>query len=274
MLSESIMNLLHRVAKNEGFSDYQIDTQTGSSHGDNYVGIMTAVTIAGTKPVNGQNQYEKLQLFCKTSPLDENRKKILKSNLVFDREIYVYSQVLPALMAFQKSRGLGEIDSFSSFPKVFACEANEKNGNYILIMEDMRAKNYEMWPKEKVISLDHELHIMREFGKLHGISFAMKNQQPDEFYKFKQLKDIFVDVVFHGLFRSFALKSIERAENTLKNPKHKEFMHMLRSDCINKITNYLSGPCNTDFGIIRHGDCWTNNFLFRYSDKNVCSNSQ
>ncbi|XP_031627278.1 uncharacterized protein LOC116343395 [Contarinia nasturtii] len=268
MLSEALKNTLHRVAKDEGFGEYEIETKIGSSHGDNYVGILIAVTISGTKNVNNQSKYEELSLICKTPPVDENRRKILKSNLVFDREIYVYSKLLPAFTSFQQNQGLSEADSFLSFPKVYACEANEKDGNYILIMEDMRSKNYEMWPKEKEISLDHELRIMTELGKFNGVAFAMKTQRPDQFAEFNQMNDLFVDVVSRGLFRSLVLKSIERAANALKNPKYKQFMNNIRSNCEQKLEYYLSGTCNKDFTVIGHSDCWSNNFLFQYFDKN------
>lgn len=42
-------NFLNEIAKNEIFSAYEIETKVGSNHGDNFVGIIIAVTITGTK---------------------------------------------------------------------------------------------------------------------------------------------------------------------------------------------------------------------------------
>lgn len=264
MLPESLLKLLHQVARAEGFRDYEIETKTGSNHGDNFVAVMTSITLLGTKELNGT--CEELHLICKTQPADGARKRMFKSDLVFDREIYTYSKLLPAFVRFQQEQRLSEIESFLSFPKVYAYEANEQNGNYVLIMEDMRHKKYEMWPKEKVIDLEHELHVLGELGKYHGVSIALKDQRPDEFSKFKKLKDLFVEVVVNGLFGPFVQKSIKRAADALENPEYRKYMHNLRKNYTSKVKNYLSSE---EYGVIGHGDCWNNNFLFQHSNDDV-----
>lgn len=269
MLSESLTKLLHQVAKNEGFSDYEIKTKTGSNHGDNFVGVMTAVTLSGKRGLNGHGTRQELHLICKTPPVDEARQKLLKSDLVFDREISTYTKLLPAFVRFQQQEhGLSEADAFLSFPKVYASEA--KHGSYILIMEDMKFKRYEMWPRDKVIALEHELKVMKELAKFHAISFALKDQRPQQFDEFKRMnKDVFVDVTVRGLFGSYMEKSVERAADALENPKHKEYMLNLRNNYASKVTHYLSEEVSKEFGVIGHGDCWNNNFLFQYSDDDV-----
>lgn len=263
----SLKRLLDQVAKNEGFSDYEVKTNNGSNHGDNYVGIMTSITISGTKGLNAAR--EELHLICKTSPEDDSRKKLLKSNLVFNREIFAYTKLLPAFARFQQEQGLSEAESFLSYPKVYASEANEKIDNYVLIMEDMRHKNYEMWPREKVIDLGHELCVMSELGKFHGVSFALKDQRPAEFEEFKKLNDLFIEAFVNGLFGPYIKKSIERAANALENPEYKKYMLNLRKNYTTKVTDYLSESFCKEFGVIGHGDCWNNNFLFQYSDDDV-----
>lgn len=268
MSCASTVNLLHQLAKNEGFSDFEIKTKTGSNHGDNYVGIITAITISGTKSLNGHTKHEELELICKTPPIDKIRKKKLKSDVVFAREICIYTKLLPAYIDFQRQQGLTKADSFLSFPKLYASEVNQNDGIYILIMENMKSKNFKMWPKERIISLDHQLCIMTELGKFHGISFAMEDQRPNEFNEFKQLKDIFVDVVFNGLFQSFAMKSFERAANAMKCPKYKQYMQHLLENYADKIKKYFSMPFKK-FGVVGHGDCWSNNILFQYRNDDV-----
>lgn len=269
MLTDYITQLLHKIAKNEGLVDYKIDTKSGSNHGDNFLGIMTAVTITGTKGQNGQTKSQDLHLICKCPPMNENRKKNFKSNLVFDREIFVYSKLLPAFVRFQREKGLSESESFLSFPKVYACETNKENDSYVLIMDDLRPKNYEMWPKEKIAPLDHQLYLMRELGKFHGISFAMKDQRPNEFDEYKQLKDTFSEIALHGRLKSFMNRSIDRAADVLKNPVHKKMMQNFRNTYIDNVDEILNGESSKEFAIVGHGDCWNNNFLFQYADDNV-----
>lgn len=269
MLPEHITNRLHKIAKSEGFSDYKIETKAGSNHGDNFLGVMTSVTLTGTRGLNGKSRAEELHLIIKLPPSNETRQKNFKTDLVFDREVYMYSKVLPAFVRFQQEKGLSEADSFLSFPKVYSCEEDFENNTYILIMEDLRPKNYQMWPKEKTVPLNHELLVMKELGKLHGISFAMKDQRPNEFDEFKGIKDTLSELVLHGKMRSFMNKSIERAANVLKNPEHKKLMLNFRKTYVETIDDFLAGPLSKEFGVINHGDCWNNNFLYQYSDDNV-----
>lgn len=173
MLCEFITASVEKVAQNEGFSDYKIETTAGSKPGDNFLGVMTAITISGMRMVNGTAKADALYLICKSPPLSEIRQKNWKSKIVFDREVFVYTKLLPAFDRFQREKGLNAIDSFHAYPKVYACDVNTTNDTHILIMEDLTMKNFKMWPKHELITLDHELLVLRELAKYHAISFAM-----------------------------------------------------------------------------------------------------
>lgn len=257
---------VHNIAESEEFKEYTIETNAGSNHGDNLVAIMTAITVSGTKN-NGIT--EKLHLLCKETPTNETRRRHFNSELIFTREIYVYTKILPAFVRFQKEKGLSDIDSFLMFPKVYACEANQDDGIYLLIMEDLKWKNYKMWPKDKQIPLDHAKSIMRDLGKFHAISFAMKDQRPNEFEEFTRLPDTFTPIVLTGKMRKFNNKSIERAANVLKNPQHKQIMHDFLQTFEKTINEFLCGESRKEFGVIGHGDCWNNNCMFNYYDDQV-----
>lgn len=124
--------------------------------------------MCGRRAVNGKS--ETLHLLCKAPPSNESRRENFKSGLVFARETYIYSKLLPAFVKFQQEKGLNDNESFLSFPKVYACISDEENDKYLLVMEDLRSKNYQMWPKNKTIAYDHAEKIMKELGKFHAVS--------------------------------------------------------------------------------------------------------
>lgn len=264
MQCEFITTGVKKVAKNAGFIDFTIETTAGSQHGDNFLSVMTAITVSGMRMVDGTTRADKLYLICKAPPLSEIRKKNWKSKMVFDREIYIYTKLLPAFDRFQRERGLSEADSFLAYPKVYACEMNEINDMYILIMEDLTMRNFKMWPKNVLITLDHQLMVLRELGKYHAISFAMNDQRPNEFAEFKQLTDVTFDIIINGSLKNHFDKIIERAANEMQNPKHAEIFDKFRKTYTKSMENLLLGEIGTEFAVIRHGDCWNNNFLFKY----------
>lgn len=269
MLPEYVSNCVHRVAKNEGFTDYKIETKAGSEHGDNFLGIMTAITLKGSRGKNGQARSEELHLLCKAPPKNVIRQKNFSSALVFSREIYIYSKLLPAFVRFQQEKNLSAADSFLSFPKVYACEKDEKKQTYILIMEDLRPKNYEMWPKDQTIDIEHELIVMKELGKYHAVSFAMKDQRPQEFDEFKALSDFFVNIFVKTAIKSFIVTLIDRCIDVLEQPQHRKIMQNFRNTFLERAEKLKSQPYCDEFGIIIHGDCWNNNFLFQHGNDDV-----
>lgn len=269
MLCEFITTNIEKVAKNEGFIDCKIETTAGSKPGDNFLGVLTAITVSGMRMINGVAKSDALYLICKAPPLSEIRKKNWKSKMVFDREIYIYTKLLPAFVRFQREKGLSETDLFSAYPKVYACEVNDANDMYILIMEDLTVKNFKMWPKNELITLDHELLVLRELAKYHAISFAMKDQRPNEFAEFTKLTDITYDVIINGSLKNHFDKIIERAANEMENSKHSEILHKFRKSYTKSMENLLLGEISTEFAVIRHGDCWNNNFLFKYGGDQV-----
>lgn len=269
MLPDYLVKLIEEIAKNEQFTEFKIESKAGSSHGDNFLGIMTAVTLSGTRNKNGTIQADELHLLCKSPPTNAIRQKNFETAAVFEREIYIYSKLLPAFERFQREKGLSMADSFVSYPKVFACEADKATGTYILIMEDVRPKNFEMYPREQPIDLDHQLFVMRELGKFHAVSFAMKDQRPDEFNEFKQVKDLLVGTLFKTTIKSFVKKTIERAINALERPEHKQIMQHFLKTYIQRIDHIKNDEHCDEFGVITHGDCWINNFLFQYSNDAV-----
>lgn len=269
MLSDFITSCVEKVAKSEGFIDYTVGTTAGSKHGDNFLGVMTAITVSGMRSIDGGIKADALHLMCKAPPTSHIRKKNWKSKCIFEREIYVYTKLLPAFVRFQREKGLNEADSFLSFPKVYACEVNAANNLYVLIMEDLTVKNFKMWPKHEMITLDHELLVLRELAKFHAISFAMQDQQPQQFVEFKQLTDVIFDVIINGSLKCHFDKTVERAAMAMEKPKTRKIMEHFSKSYTKSMENLLLGDISTEFAVIRHADPWNNNFLFSYDDDQV-----
>lgn len=270
MLVDCIRKLLDEIAKDDGFIDYTINFKNGSNADDNLMGTLTAITITGKKQSNEQ---DKLHLICKIPPLNKIRRTVFKMNLQFGSELYAYSNILPAFMKFQEGKGLSECDSFLSFPKMYVSEYNAECDTHILILEDLRPKGFQMWPKIQIMPIDHELLIMRELGKLHAISFAMKDQQPKLFQKLvSKTTDNFLEVSVRGKFRLFFEKSLEKTVNAVKNPKHKQIIQDLHKTYVETMEELMNEQSVTEFAVLNHGDCCNNNFLFQYNDDQVSFN--
>lgn len=269
MLSDYIVKLLNEVAVQEGFIDYKLDLDAGSKHGDNFIGVMIAVKLIGTKEINGETMSVTKHLICKLPPSDPMRRRLYQPILAFEREVEVYSTLLPMFVQFQKEKGLTPEESFISFPHARVAVSDMENDNHILIMDDLRQQNFRMFPKERRTNIEHATLVMKEMAKFHAISFALKDQRPKQFEQLKQ-GDVYIEMVKRGKLKVIIDESLDRAYRMINNDKHKQVLDDLRKNYFEIFQDCGSDELLDGSGVITHGDCWNNNFLFKYS-KTVCS---
>lgn len=135
-------------------------------------------------------------------------------------------------------------------------------------MENLRPKNFKMLTKEEKLTIDHILLTMKGLGKMHAVSFAMKDQRPEEFSEFKKYKDLYAKLMLTSL-KPLSKSSIDRATAVLENPKHKQIMHRFRETFHQRIERIKDDLHCDEFGVIIHGDCWSNNIMYQQSNDDV-----
>lgn len=257
--------LLKKIAASEGFTKYTTNVKSGSNHGDNFMGVLTTVQLRGIRIKNGKPIDDELNLLFKFgSPVAERRKEFQTDDLFF-REMFAYEKLLPAFAKFQRDKGISDSDGFFSYPKFYASVFDEENGNFLIVMDDLRPHKYAMWPKKQPVPLDHVKLVIQEIAKYHGVSIAMKHQRPVQFKEFENLSDLFNNMVrnassmFHAGY-DMALTAVTDVEHIKILQDVKENLLQRVLECVHK--NRI-GP----FGVIGHGDCWNNNQLFKYENE-------
>lgn len=262
-LPEYITNLLDGIAVKEGFSNYRFETESGSEHGENFLGQMTAIKLIGDRVKCG----ETLNLMCKIAPQNKQQRDAFSVLRAFEREVFLYTRVLPMFVEFQREKGLVADESFLSFPKVYATVADKKNDRYALIMEDLRANNFAMLHGRDSVTLEHEKLIMMQLGRFHGISYALKDQRPEIYAEFKAIDDVVIHMMENGQASIMFRHSIERAIEFSENENHRKVLENLLENYSEIYKSSFSKKFTEKWGIINHGDCWINNFLFEHDEK-------
>lgn len=269
-LPDYALDLINDVAKSEGFTDYTTELKPGSNHGDNFLGIMTSVTICGQRNNNDSTvSLEKLHLLCKLAPSNPIRRQEFRSVDVFRREAIMYNKILPQFKAFQAEKGLSDNDGFNSYPKCYAAIVDEEKDQFIVIMEDIRPKGFAMWPKRKTVLSEHSYAVVEQLAKFHAISFALKDQRPDDYAELKKLHDILSVFFYSGHMEAAFEKNLERTIKSLADADHIRVMNGVRGN-LKKFFNDCHGDdvCEP-FGVLGHGDCHNNNILYRHQE-GVC----
>lgn len=225
--------------------------------------ILTAVISGKQKPKDDLEIDAKLNLLCKIAAANAQQCKESMADLLFKRESYFYNTVAPAFMHFQQEKGLPEKDQFKAFPQCYEAVCDQEKEVFTIVMEDLRPKGFTMLPMQKPIPPAHCRLFMRELAKFHAISFAMKDQQPEEFEEFKKLDDLLSALNSTPDSINSFRNSYNRAIEALESEEHKNIMRDVETRTPEYFESCLGRNAAEAFGVVSHGDTWNNNILYR-----------
>ena len=272
-LPDYVINLVNEAAGKEGFSEFTITPAAGANHGDGFQSFMIRIDVNGKQKQNGVlKENVKLSMICKMPPLNEIRRKEFNSGIVFEREIYIYENILPIFSKFQREKGLSTEEGFHNYPKCYGTYSNAEKCDYAILMDDLRQQQYQMFDKLKTLTISHAKLSMEAWAKLHAITFALREQNPEIFCKLKAVKaDGFKQMLEHPSSLTFFENSFIKAISTLDAGETEliKKMEKLRDNFVEEFLRCVSIEEDDPFGVICHGDSWNNNILFLYDENNT-----
>lgn len=264
LLPASVAAHLNEVAQKEGLTDISFEARQGSNHGDNFLGEIISVTLKGMRTICGIKVVDKLDLVCKISPSNTERRIFFETDAIFAREAFVYNELLPTFVEFQRQKGLSAKESFLSFPKCHLAIIDTENAEHIIIMDDIKVKGFSMWPKSEASRLDHCRLVIDALAKLHAVSFALKDQRPEVFQKFKLLNDL-QRSIFNKSVKMFR-EVYDAVLRLLHDGNQKMIIEDFKENILLYFNNCISEDTYDRCSVVTHGDCWTNNVLFKYNN--------
>lgn len=265
VLSDSVVKLIDEIAVKEKILNHKLETDAGSNHGDGFIGQMFAVKLVGTKETGGNMENVTYNLLCKVPPSSSTRCEFYQTSFAFEREIEMYTKVLPMFADYQEGKGLQPSDRFDSYPKVHAAFYGEETEHQVLIMDDLRPQNFQMFTRQQSTNIEHATLVLTELAKYHAISFALKDQRPKLFDQLKRT-DVYLEMLQESKVCAVIDEALDRCYGMLKNERYKQILADLRANYMHFIEKSSREEEIGDCGVIIHGDCWNNNFLFRYNE--------
>ncbi|XP_022921255.2 uncharacterized protein [Onthophagus taurus] len=258
-LSEKVKSHITTFLEENGQKNIKINIEPGSNIGDNFMGFIGKLTITTS---DDKNQPKQFNWIIKTAPNLEMHQAGLNISSSYLRESYIYTDVLPTLHRFQIEKGVA--NPFCEHPK-FVLSYLE-NFHESIVMENIKLKGYVMKCRQDPLDLNHVKLAMKTYAKLHAVSFALKDQKPDVF---KKLAENTVDIVKIAIsnegVRQIQAMGLQFAFSVL-DPKtdgnvliaYKKFF----DNYLDVIIKLLEDT--NERAVIGHGDCWVNNFLWKY----------
>ena len=259
-LTKYMNECLEKVALAEGFQSFSLNIEAGSSVGDGFVGILFKVTIIEN------NSDKQLHVVVKAPPENMARRRDFGAMEMFEREVYVYNVVLPEFIQFQEEHRITKSTGFFNFPKCYFAEFNVERDDSLIIMEDLRTTEHKMWDKFVPTNYEHTKLFVAALGRFHAVSFAMKQQRPEQFAKFKQMNDQMTEKMMSEQMVMMMHASIDRAVGTLNDNEQQKKNKILnvKDNFASIMKELVSGEISEPYSVIGHGDCWSNNFMYKY----------
>ncbi|RZC37343.1 EcKinase, DUF1679, and/or APH domain containing protein [Asbolus verrucosus] len=257
---EDIVALINDLCREKRMLDYSFTTVKTNKEGEGYLGYFFMVTIKDN--ASGKE----LDVAIKAAFTEDSARKTAGPvEVVFENEIYFYTEVYPAFKSFEKDLGISQTMDF-----VAECfKVSREKQREILVFENLTASNFEVFPKKLFLDFEHISLIFKTYARFHAYSFALRDQRPEEYANlinvFQNTYAVFLDVK-NSLFKRSLLRFAHQVEEYLKPgeddliiEKYKKY----RGDAfIDQFRETIAEP--GDYSAILHGDCWSNNLMFKY----------
>ncbi|XP_055636018.1 uncharacterized protein LOC129775364 [Toxorhynchites rutilus septentrionalis] len=261
-LPQYLHDAVARIAPQEGFTpgQFEVSFEVGSNKGDGFVAEMFRARI-----VEGNRE---LVILCKIPPTNDARREQFNTLSIFDREVQAYSLFLPTITEFQREKGITEELGIGFFntPKCYLAYLDMAKQESAILMDDLRLQNYRMWDKSNPVNFEHARLLMIQLGRLHAVSFALKEQRPDVFEQFKVADPMTAAMTSSEAFMTMMTMSMDRAIGSLEpnEEKVRQKLEKLKSHMFEDMANLTSSKVGEPYSVLGHGDCWINNLMFAY----------
>ncbi|XP_046658552.1 uncharacterized protein LOC124352881 isoform X1 [Homalodisca vitripennis] len=235
--------------------------------GDNYTSILYRVMASGTKMTDGGPSEWQRSLIYKRLPDSPSHRELYRSDVLFQNEVSFYKEAFASLIEFQSSTETEE--PFSAVPKCFMAEQD------VIVLEDLKERGFVMGNRKAGLDFQHCVAVFREIARFHALSLAMKCQDPVKFQEqvASSVQETFFTEQNEEYYRDYYSTVTQNAlamvncglEDSEKLTYLKKFEEFLDEKTFFKTMMKQVEPVEP-IAVLVHGDFWTNNIMFRYSE--------
>ena len=128
--------------------------------------------------VKSKDQLKIIQLVIKSQP-PETARKFLTASRTFEREVEMYSVVLPDMASYVVSGASQDLHPWDVLPiprcYFSRCEGGDQSKDDMVILENIRQQGFIFIENgDHLVNKAHVEIVMREIAKFHAISYCMK----------------------------------------------------------------------------------------------------
>ena len=225
--------------------------------GDNYICLVTSVVVKYAI------DFLELETSYVVKQAPKGLAQIMKNiqNVIFEKEAKFYLELLPQLNAVAESVGQPPL----CYARCF--HYSSEMGQEQIYFEDLRRKGFKMFNRRKGMDVPHATLVLRELARLHATSLLLQAKYPNPIEERHQYlaKDFFTycdgaKEYMMPLLQNALYTGIEMLDRIGGYDRSKAWIESLKPEVEDIFSDQLK---NHKYDVFCHGDCWTNNILFR-----------
>ncbi|KAF5292783.1 hypothetical protein FQA39_LY13828 [Lamprigera yunnana] len=250
----------------EALVNYKIDVYSDLCKGSNFLGEVVKVHVTYT------NKYKENIEHNLVAKVAKRNKKFVQLPLfkgLFQRELFLYITVLPQFLKIQLDKHI--TNPLRCYPQVY-CFTNEAY-NETLILEDMCAMGFKTCDRTSTLDYNHALLVIKELGRLHALSFAVRDQYNcifNDYFENLQDSDFYNSTGIEIAFQEWFPKCIDVLD-PVKDKQAFDKLMQYQNTFYSRLQKALRSEVAEPYAVIGHGDFWISNFLFKYNDLSIPS---
>ncbi|KAL0871631.1 hypothetical protein ABMA27_004157 [Loxostege sticticalis] len=245
-INPELKSIIDKIAKKEGFTTYNLSVKNITPDGNNYLGLLTVVTVQDTITK------KELDLFVKSIIANAEQLKLISVSEVYGIEIYFYLELSQILEKLQADAQIPIEERYTTV-KCYKESTTEH-----IVMENMVKKGFYTWNRFEVISLDFAETAIKQLAKFHALGFVLQEKRPEYFEdKIMPLRyPLKIDEEFKKFFVNMANNVLDHLDGSSKSKLEKNVTALFEKG--QKYTHDRESTLT-----MCHGDFRPNNILIK-----------
>ncbi|CAG9837601.1 unnamed protein product [Diabrotica balteata] len=255
-LPKDISDLIQKSV-GENIDNFEVTVHGTNDKGEGFVGEILFVSLK--HKTSGKEDHLVVKIVLPSEV--ETTIDFLSSS--YFNEIYFYTELWPALKAFQeKFTKVLPLDILAHCYGDCRVKGNEK-----IILENLKYKNYAVHPKTVPVSKELYSKMFALYGRYHALSFAFKYHEKEKFQTLvKPLSNNWEGFLGLEMIKTEIVDDFAIMEEILRRNNENDIISKIQPYVKNGVeifrrSLHYKGPNS----VVVHGDCWSNNMMLKYS---------
>lgn len=252
-LSDNQKKFITNVVEERGFKNVNIKIQPVGKAGDNYAASVKRIIVA----MDG----ETFKMIAKIAPKNELWRTIGNVYKYFENEHFMYTEVLSKFTELEKN---------ANIPKEERLRYATCYGTYmekpdeIILLEDLEVPGFKILDRFTSLTDENVRLVLKNFAILHTLSYALKNQDKETFENLcTRLTNIWLLLAKSPEMIEWFDKLDDDVQVLLDDDKYKNALKDAGTLMLARTAEQAELDCRSKFSVIKQGDSWTNNIMFR-----------